>query len=374
MRSRMQGRIVIFLTWLAVIGVARCAAIAPQQAQVAVPSAAANASFDDYRKHLEAMILLTQKCAKGRNVESCDPQGIWADEHVPLGQGSQRVISYEWLRVLITRAQEPDKAQQAAGTMGNAQLQNDSSLPKPRTTTQLLDAALVRLADDLRQAGGQIQGVPGHAAESDAMRKVLAEREFRRLKAQSPGDSILERLNDWVSRLFSGISGLTKGARWLGRVLVWGFVLAVGIGLAWALLQLERRWRVRLVPEMEAPSAGAASARDWQLWLEDARKAAAAGLWREAIHFLYWAAISRLESKRMWPADRARTPREYLALVAVDDPRKAGLAALTGSFERTWYGGRPAAEADYRQADELAAALIGTGSTGVGAVEGGRAR
>jgi hypothetical protein len=372
MRSRMQVRTVFFLAWLAAMGAARCFAAAPQQAQVAVPVAAANASFDDYRKHLETLILLTQKCAKGRNVESCDPQGTGPDDHVQLGQGSsaeRRVIGYEWLRVLFTRAQEPDKAQQAAGTMGNAQLQNDSSLPKPRTTTQLLDAALVRLAGDLRQAGGQTQTVPGHAAESDAMRKVLAEREFRRLKAQSPGDSILEKLNDWVSRLFSGISGLTKGAKWLGRLLVWGFVLAVGIGLAWALLQLERRWRIRLVPEVEAPGAGAASARDWQLWLEDARKAAADGLWREAIHFLYWAAISRLESKRMWPADRARTPREYLALVAVDDPRKARLAALTGSFERTWYGGRPAAEADYRQADELATALIGAG-----AADGGRAR
>ena len=110
-------------------------------------------------------------------------------------------------------------------------------------------------------------------------------------------------------------------------------------------------------PEM-GPAAGAASARDWQLWLEDARQAAAAGLWREAIHFVYWAAISRLESRRLWPADRARTPREYLALVAPEDPRKPSLATLTGSFERTWYGGRAAAESDYRRAEQLAAALI----------------
>jgi hypothetical protein len=96
--------------------------------------------------------------------------------------------------------------------------------------------------------------------------------------------------------------------------------------------------------------------------MEDARRAAAAGLWREAIHFTYWAAISRLESKRLWPADRARTPREYLALVASDDPRRPGLATLTGSFERVWYGGRPAAESDYRNAEQIASALIGGGS------------
>jgi hypothetical protein len=123
-------------------------------------------------------------------------------------------------------------------------------------------------------------------------------------------------------------------------------------------MQLERRWRIRLIPESDGPAAGAASARDWQLWLADARRAAAAGQWREAIHFAYWASISRLESRRLWPADRARTPREYLALVAADDPRKPLLATLTRSFERVWYGGRAAAESDYRKAEALADALI----------------
>ena len=149
---------------------------------------------------------------------------------------------------------------------------------------------------------------------------------------------------------------------WLGWALTYGFLLAVGVGLVVMLLRLERRWRVRLVPESIGPAPGAASARDWQLWLADARRAAAAGRWREAVHFLYWAAISRLESKRMWPADRARTPREYLALVAGDDPRRAALAALTGDFERIWYGGRAAGEGDYRRAEEVAAGLIGSGT------------
>ncbi len=69
---------------------------------------------------------------------------------------------------------------------------------------------------------------------------------------------------------------------------------------------------------------------------------------------------------------RARTPREYLALVAPEDPRKPGLATLTGSFERTWYGGRAAAEGDYRQAEQLATALIsGSAPSATGASGGG---
>jgi hypothetical protein len=84
---------------------------------------------------------------------------------------------------------------------------------------------------------------------------------------------------------------------------------------------------------------------------------AAKRLWREAIHFLYWASIARLESMRLWPADRARTPREYLALMANADPRKTSLTELTRRFERTWYGGRSAADSEFDAALELARAL-----------------
>jgi hypothetical protein len=202
------------------------------------------------------------------------------------------------------------------------------------------------------------------------MRQVLAGRDFRGLKDPTVRDSAMERLGNWLNKLFEGAARLRSRSAWIGRVIVWGFILAVCVGLIWGLLQLERRWRIRLVPENEGPATQAASARDWQLYLEDAHRTAAAGEWRQALHFVYWAAISRLESKRLWPADRARTPREYLALVAQDDPRRAGLASLTGSFERTWYGGRAAGESDYRQAEELAAELISGSGTAIRA--GGR--
>ena len=72
-----------------------------------------------------------------------------------------------------------------------------------------------------------------------------------------------------------------------------------------------------------------------------------------------------IRASGLWPADRARTPREYLALVAAEDPRKPSLAKLTGSFERIWYGGRPAGESDYRSAEQLATVLIsGSAATG----------
>ena len=192
------------------------------------------------------------------------------------------------------------------------------------------------------------------------MREVLASAEFRNLQDQTVKDSVLEKFARWLNHLFASASGLQAKAAWLGRVIVWGFILGVSLALVVALLRLERRWRVRLSgEESETPAPGAASARDWQLWLEDARRSAAAGEWREAIHFVYWAAISRLESRRLWPADRARTPREYLALMAQEDPRRAGLSQLTRTFERFWYGGRAAGESDYKAAESVATGLIG---------------
>ncbi len=195
------------------------------------------------------------------------------------------------------------------------------------------------------------------------MKQVLEGGEYRDLEEITPRDSVLEKVGNWANHLLESVVRASARAPWLGRALEWGFILSVCVGLVWGLLQLERRWRVRLVPEEPRPAPGSASSIPWQAWLEDARRAAASGLWREAIHFLYWAAISRLESRRLWPADRARTPREYLALVSPEDPRRPGLATLTGSFERVWYGGRPAGEGDYQRAEQIAATLIDGGAT-----------
>ncbi len=210
----------------------------------------------------------------------------------------------------------------------------------------MLQDAEKRLAGDLARSDAGPAALPSHTDVRSTMEQVLAGRDFQNLKQATLEDSLMEKVGNWLNRLFESAARFRTQSAWVGRALVWGFILAVCVGLVWALLQLERKWRVRLVPDDSGPGSGAVSARDWQLWLEDARRAAAAGLWREAIHFVYWASISRLESRRLWPADRARTPREYLALMAPDDPRKAGLAQLTGRFELTWYGGRTAGERD----------------------------
>ena len=331
-------------------------------------------SLDQYREHLVTLEGLTQACAQARDLKTCDPTLVGPDDRIPVNAtptAERRLVRYGWLRILFSRAEEPDNAEGASDSRGPAIPNRRTMRPAPPRTSQLLVEAQARLARDLAQTRNPASMAASHAEVRDTMKVVLAGREFRNLQQAPEGDTLLERFGNWLNRMFANIDKMRAHSAWIGRAMVWGFFVAVGVALAWFLLRIERRWRIRLVPSNEAPAPDAASARDWQLWLADARKAAAAGLWREAIHFVYWASISRLESRRLWPADRARTPREYLALVAPEDPRQAGLASLTRSFEHTWYGGREARENDYRQAEALAAALIsGTANAGQTALEG----
>jgi hypothetical protein len=338
-----------------------------------------DATMVDYRRHLVALEDLTRACAKARDLKTCDPTLVGLDDRVPVGAASSddlRLIRYGWLRILFSRAEEPDKAQKAPDSGALSAGARKSLREIPPTTSQLLVDAQARLANDLAQANRTITPLPSHVEERNTMQQVLAGREFSNLQTATESDTALERFGNWLNRLFAKFEKLRTRSAWVGRALVWGFFGAVAAGLAWGLLQTERRWRIRLVPARAGLVPEAVSARDWQLWLADARKAAADGHWREAIHFLYWAAVARLESKRLWPTDRARTPREYLALMAADDPRQSGLASLTSSFERTWYGGREASESDYRRAEALAASLISASGamTGSEAATGGGER
>jgi hypothetical protein len=328
------------------------------------PSPAArwrDVSLDGYRQHLKALSILVDNCQAARNIKGCDPALVGPDDRVAIAIDSrpeQRLIRYGWLRVILSKAEDPDPPVAKSSKPKVAEV----PAPNQSATSKLLKAAKERLEGDLVQSRTSPTSL-SHAQQRAAMQQVLASAEFRDLEKQSVRDSAFEKFGNWLNHLFQSAANFKARSAWIGRALVWGFILTVCVALVFSLLRLERRWRVHLAPEGDRPSPDAPSARDWQLWLEDARSAAASGLWREAIHFVYWAAISRLESRRLWPADRARTPREYLALVAPEDPRKHGLSQLTSSFERFWYGGRDAAESDYKSAESLASTLISGGTT-----------
>jgi len=195
-----------------------------------------------------------------------------------------------------------------------------------------------------------------YPAEHKSLSAILAQREYGTATKTSLRERVLEWLGNLVDRIFGSLVGIGTRAPWIAIVLRAAFLVAVCIALAWLLIRIERRTRLRLVADSNSVGI-APSAREWQLWLADAKNMAEKEAWREAIHFLYWAVIARLESRNVWATDRARTPREYLRLIPNNDTRREHLAKLTRSFERTWYGARPAASQDYESAAQAAEEL-----------------
>ena len=358
MKSLQSRPCALFSAGILLAGAMACA----QNISISSTPAAAHAddlSIEAYQGHLIGLKAALEVCAQARDARSCDPALIGSDDRVTITATERRVVRYDWLRVLFQKAATKDETSEKAKSASKPAGMIRAEPP----TARLLKDAKTRLEGDLAQSRAPLAPAADHLKERAVMREVLAEKEFRSLQEQTVKDSVLEKFARWLNHIFATAGLLKARSAWIGRVIVWGFILGVCVALVYSLIRLERRWRVRLTPDDAGmPPPGAPSARDWQLWLEDARRSAANGRWRDAIHFLYWAAISRLESRRLWPADRARTPREYLALMAPEDPRRSGLTQLTGTFERFWYGGRQAAESDYRAAENIVTGLIKGGS------------
>lgn len=152
---------------------------------------------------------------------------------------------------------------------------------------------------------------------------------------------ILERLGRILQRVFRSVAIPT-----ISKFFVYGLMgLAI---LALAYFAYRTIWRGNRV-ETVVPRDLPVSAKEWAVWLSEARAAAAKSEWREAIHLAYWAGISFLERSGMWKPDRARTPREYLRLLSTSSEHRDTLTALTRIFELAWYAKRGADEAAFSQ-------------------------
>lgn len=325
-----------------------------------VPAAGSRqVSIAEYRQHLQNLVGLVEACqaqhAKKQAADSdaCDPRQIGPDDRLywPATSTQTREVRYDWLRAVFGKASKTgNPTQQTTPALGAGQ--KNASL----SVDELLAQARQRLLEDEQQASSPAEASANYSAERKSLDAILAQKAYQGVSEISPRERFVEWIDNLLDKLLAALERLGSHAPWIGWVLRLVLLVAICAGLIWFLVRIERNARIRLIPDI-VPAPDAPSAREWQLWLKDAQSMAAKRQWRQAIHFLYWASIARLESMRLWPADRARTPREYLALMANADPRKASLTELTRSFERTWYGGRSAADSDFDSALKLAAAL-----------------
>jgi hypothetical protein len=354
---------------LAAAAVLALAATVPHARAQQIPSSSGwrDVSLAEYLQHLQTLEGAVANCGAQLKLKTsppaagnaCDPDRVGPNDrvHWPGAPASQpREVRYDWLRAVLSRAGKKGGSAPAVGL-------GALSPPKEKApdVSVLLNDAHQRLQIDERQAGSPLAANPAYPnpayiAERKSLDTILDQREYQGVTKVSARDRVVEWFYNLLDKILMSLAGMGGRAPWAARLLEGLLLGGICIALIWFFIRIERSARVRLVPDVE-PGPGSPSTREWQLWIKDAQAAAANGLWREAIHSVYWASIARLESGRLWPADRARTPREYLGLIGGNDPRKPTLTALTRSFERTWYGGRDAAAVDFNAALALAAEL-----------------
>jgi hypothetical protein len=163
---------------------------------------------------------------------------------------------------------------------------------------------------------------------------IVARPEFHDLHGPSWSERLKQRFIEallFFLRRFLPVSAIPT----VGRILVYSLLAIAVLVLA---LWLYRSLRRGAATERVVPPVLPVSAKEWTVWMSEAREAARRADWRDAIHLSYWAGISYLEVAGMWRPDRARTPREYLRLLPSSSEYRPALQALTGDFEVVWYG------------------------------------
>jgi len=210
-----------------------------------------------------------------------------------------------------------------------------------------------RLQSLRREIDGYDKAPADISASRSALDSILARPEFRDVQK---GPTLLERLRQYILELLFRILRRvfrTVSIPTISRVFVYGLIVAAVLFLGYVIYRsLWRREQMEEVVPKDLP----VSAKEWTVWLAEARAAAARGEWRDAIHLAYWAGISFLERQGFWKPDRARTPREYLRLLSApgraEKDQRETLTVLTRIFELAWYAKRDASESAFAQTIE----------------------
>lgn len=204
--------------------------------------------------------------------------------------------------------------------------------------TSVRDDILQRLSA-MKADAAAFQNAPADTqAAHQKLREILARNEFHQVHGATWWGRLKYRISMWIYRTLSKMFG-SSSAPTIGRLFVWTLVGIAVLALAYFIFRTIRQ-NARL--ESIMPEGLPVSAKQWRLWLKEAREAAAKGLWRDAVHLAYWGGISFLEESGMWRPDQARTPREYLRLLPADSQHRATLKDLTRRLEVTWYGNEAA--------------------------------
>jgi uncharacterized protein DUF4129 len=186
---------------------------------------------------------------------------------------------------------------------------------------------------------------PDISASRNELNSILARPEFRAVSGPTWLDRFKQRLLGFILRVLERMFTSTAIPT-ISRFFVYALIGLAALALGY--FAYRSIWLGNKI-ETVVPKDLPISAKEWAIWLSEARATAAKGEWRDAIHLAYWAGISFLERQGTWKPDRARTPREYLRLLSSSSEYRETLTALTGIFELAWYAKRGASEKTFSQ-------------------------
>ena len=223
-------------------------------------------------------------------------------------------------------------------------IRRDLGAWQQKPDSELLDRVVQHLETLLYEAAAYEAPAADASSRRVLLNNILARGEFNRVHGQTWVDRLKQRWTELLVRLL-GRALSSSAIPTISDVVVYGLIVIAVLVLAY--------WMYRSVRdgaklETIMPAAMPVSAKEWPLWISEARAAAARGDWREAIHLAYWGSISFLEMQGAWRPDVARTPREYLRLLPAASDHLPALRALTVRLETVWYG-MQAADADVFQ-------------------------
>ncbi len=219
-------------------------------------------SLTQHMVNLEGVV---EACRKARNATACDSSLVGPDDRLQWTVGAakqSREIRYDWLRSLLDRAGKKETAPAtAASVLPHVSVVQE----KPTTIDQQLGIAINRLKDEEQQAdaltGAGARTANDLAGQHARLASILSRRAYKGVSESSMGNKFQEWLDNLINRLFGGLAGLGQKAWWLPELLFGLLIGGVLIGLGWALIQIERRSRIRLIPETDGTGRRALGSR-----------------------------------------------------------------------------------------------------------------
>jgi len=304
----------------------------------ALPSPSSAESLSDYQSTLshweQAITRIRQQAATGDETWRQNLRELAVDVGRPrtVQRPTAGSISVEHprLEAALAQAMKAGKAEESAAALSAAEEQ----LAAYRSALSPLPAVD---RDHVRQVLSRVLPV---APSTDARHPHWLKR-------------LVQRLVDWLGRLFERIPELPGPAP---RALFW---VVVGVGAAilamalWlALRSLLRRFTRQAAEYRKIEISRPPEAPDSDAVLSEARQAAAAGAYRDAIRRLYLALLLKLDSAGLLSYHPAKTNWEHLRSFA-DERLRPTFASLTSIFDHSWYGAKSAALSDYEQCEAL---------------------